>query len=123
MEFSLEQTTQTALICGEQVVLVNIPAPMRYALHKLVIMGEREEAFRTKIQKDAGQVAALVEYGLLRSSRALKAAAQDLMSRGPGWRRRATEGLKYVADYHPKIATELKEVLRQAAPVKDQKVS
>jgi len=123
MEFSLEHTTQTALISGEQVVLVNIPSPMRYALHKLVIMGEREEAFRTKIQKDAGQVAALVEYGLLRSSSALKAAAEDLMSRGSGWRKRATEGLKYVADYHPEIAKQLEEVLHQAAPAKDRKAS
>ena len=123
MEFSLEHTTQTALLSGEQVVLVNIPSPMRYALHKLVIMGEREEAFRTKIQKDAGQVAALVEYGLLRSSGALKAAAGDLMSRGAGWRKRATEGLKYVADYSPQVAKELKEVLHQAAPAKDRKAS
>jgi hypothetical protein len=118
MEFSLEHTTQTALISGEQVVLVNIPSPMRYAMHKLVIMGEREEAFRTKIQKDAGQVAALVEYGLLRSASALEAAARDLMSRGPGWRKRAAEGLKYVAGYHPEISRQLEEVLRKAAPAK-----
>lgn len=96
---------------------------MRYALHKLVIMGEREEAFRTKIQKDAGQVAALVDYGLLRSSSALKAAAADLMFRGPDWRKRATEGLKYVAEYHPQIAKQLEEVLHQAAPAKDRKAS
>lgn len=123
MEFSLEHTTQTALICGEQVVLVNVPSPVRYALHKLVIMNERQEAFRTKIQKDAGQVAALIEYGLLRSSSALKTAAKDLMSRGPGWRKRAAEGLKYIADYHPQIAKQLEEVLHQAAPAKDGKVS
>lgn len=115
MEFSLEHTTQTALISGERAVLVNVPSPMRYALHKLVIMGEREEAFRTKVQKDAGQVAALVEYGLLRSSSALEAAAKDLMSRGPGWRRRAAEGLTYVADYHPQIGKQLGEVLQRAA--------
>jgi len=123
MEFSLEHTTQTALLSGERVVLVNIPSPMRYALHKLVIMGEREEAFRTKIQKDAGQVAALVEYGLLRSSSALKSAAQDLVSRGPGWRKRATEGVKYVAGDHPEVARQLEEVLRKAIPAKDRKPS
>jgi hypothetical protein len=123
MEFSLEHTTQTALVSGERVVLVNVPSPMRYAVHKLVIMGEREEAFRTKIQKDAGQVAALVEYGLLRSSSALKAAAEDLMSRGSGWRKRAAEGLKYVADYHPQIANQLEEVLHRAAPPKGRKAS
>lgn len=118
MEFSLEQPTQTALLCGEQVVLANIPSPMRYAMHKLVIMGEREEAFRTKISKDAGQVAALVDYGLLRSPAALKAAAVDLMSRGPGWRARATEGLQHVAAYHPQLAKRLEDVLRKAAPAR-----
>lgn len=115
MEFSLEQPTQTALISGEKVVLVNIPSPMRYALHKLVIMGEREEAFRAKIQKDAGQVAALVEYGMLRSNGTLHAAAQDLMSRGPVWRKRAIEGLQFVADYHPQIAKQLEAVLQKSA--------
>ena len=123
MEFSLEHTTQTALIAGEQVVMVNIPSPMRYAMHKLVIMGEREEAFRTKIVKDAGQVAALVEYGLLRSPSALKAAAQDLMSRGPGWRSRATEGLGHVAAYHPEIAERLGDVLKKAVPSRARKAS
>lgn len=111
MEFSLEQVTQTALLSGERAVLVNVPSPMRYALHKLVIMGEREEAFRTKIQKDAGQVAALVEYGLLRSPSALQAAAKDLMARGPGWRKRAREGVKYVAEYDPEIASRLGDIL------------
>jgi hypothetical protein len=116
MEFSLEHTTQTALLSGEQVVVVNIPSPMRYALHKLVIMGEREEAFRPKIVKDAGQVAALVEYGLLRSPSALKTAARDLLGRGPGWRSRAKEGLAHVAAYHPIIAGRLAQVLKEAAP-------
>lgn len=123
MEFSLEHTTQTALIAGEQVVVVNIPSPMRYAMHKLVIMGEREEAFRTKIGKDAGQVAALVEYGLLRSPSALKAAAQDLMGRGPGWRSRATEGLRHVAAYHPQIAERLGELLEVSAPARHRKAA
>ncbi|MEJ5990709.1 nucleotidyltransferase domain-containing protein [Ramlibacter sp. PS3R-8] len=115
MEFSLEHTTQTALLSGERAVLVNIPSPMRYALHKLVIMGEREEAFRTKIQKDAGQVAALVEYGLQRSRSSLQAAAEDLMSRGPDWRKRAVQGVKYVAEYNPRIAKLLEEILDRHA--------
>ena len=123
MEFSLERPTQTALIAGEQVVVVNIPSPMRYAMHKLVIMGEREEAFRTKVSKDAGQVAALVEYGLLRSPVALKAAAQDLMSRGPGWRSRAAEGLRHVKAVEPEIGERLGAVLKMSAPAKPKKVA
>ncbi|MBA3774746.1 MAG: hypothetical protein H0X13_20280 [Ramlibacter sp.] len=116
MEFSLEQTTQTVLISNEQAVVVNIPAPMRYALHKLVIMGEREESFQVKISKDAGQVAALVVYGLLRTPSALRAAVKDLMGRGPGWRKRAVEGVEYVKAFHPEIARQLQELLRAGAP-------
>jgi hypothetical protein len=115
MEFALEQTTQTALLSGEQAAVINIPSPMRFAMHKLVIMGEREEAFRMKIAKDASQVAALVQYGLARSPSALKAAAQDLMNRGPGWRSRAREGVRHVAAHHPQIASELGELLKAAA--------
>ena len=115
MEFSLEQTTQTALLSGEQAVVVNIPSPMRFAMHKLVIMGEREEAFRMKIGKDAAQVAALAQYGFARSPSALKAAAHDLMNRGPGWRSRAREGVRHVAAHHPLIAGQLGELLKSAA--------
>jgi hypothetical protein len=115
MEFSLEQTTQTVLISNEQAVVVNIPSPMRYALHKLVIMGEREEAFQMKIGKDAGQVAALVQYGLLRTPAALRAAAADLMRRGPGWRKRAMEGVGHVKANHPELAQELKALLHACA--------
>jgi hypothetical protein len=116
MEFSLEQVAQTVLISDEQAVLVNIPSPMRYAMHKLVIMGEREEAFRTKIAKDAGQVAALVAYGLERTPSALKVAAKDLMDRGPGWRSRAREGVRHVAAYHAELAEKLTQVLKDAQP-------
>ncbi|HEY2255474.1 MAG TPA: GSU2403 family nucleotidyltransferase fold protein, partial [Variovorax sp.] len=35
MEFSLEKTTQTVVISGENALVVNIPSPVRYALHKL----------------------------------------------------------------------------------------
>ena len=116
MEFSLEQTTQTVLLSGEQSVVVNIPAPMRYAMHKLVIMGEREEGFQVKIAKDASQVAALVDFGLARTPSALRAAARDLMKRGPGWRKRAREGVNHVEVMHPAIAQKLKELLAASAP-------
>ena len=96
---------------------------MRYAMHKLVIMVEREEALRTKVSKDAGQVAALVEYGLLRSPAALKAAAQDLMARGTGWRRRAAEGLRHVKAVEPGVGERLGAVLKMSAPAKTKKVA
>jgi hypothetical protein len=115
MEFSPEKITQTAVISGEHALVVNIPSPLRYALHKLVVMAEREEAFRTKIRKDAGQVAAIVSYALERSPRALEEAAEDIMSRGKGWRSRTAEGMRLLAQHHPSVAAPLAAVLELSA--------
>ncbi|MEO7242776.1 MAG: GSU2403 family nucleotidyltransferase fold protein [Variovorax sp.] len=115
MEFSLEKTAQTAVISGENALVVNIPSPLRYALHKLVVMAEREEQFRTKIAKDASQVAALVAYALERSPNTLQQAAHDIMGRGSGWRSRIAKGTKMLAGYHPAIAANLSRVLKASS--------
>jgi len=111
MELSLEKTTQTASVSGENALIVNIPSPLRYALHKLIVMAEREEQFRTKVAKDAGQVASILSYALARSPFALKETADDLMSRGKGWRSRAAQGRRLLAHYHPSVAQALDSVL------------
>jgi len=116
MEFSLEKTTQTVVISGENALVVNIPSPVRYALHKLVVMAERQEQFHAKIAKDAGQVASIVSYSLDRSPQALKDAATDLMSRGKGWRSRIKIGTEHLARYHPAVAKQLSEVLKRQSP-------
>lgn len=112
MEFSLERTTQTTVVSGEDAIVVNIPSPVRYALHKLIVMAEREAHFRAKIAKDAGQVASLVSYAMERTPHALAEAGDDLMSRGKGWRVRAMEGLAQLAIFHPAIAADLGAVLK-----------
>ncbi|MGK6305915.1 GSU2403 family nucleotidyltransferase fold protein [Variovorax sp. DT-64] len=112
---SLEKITQTAVISGEHALMVNIPSPLRYALHKLIVMAEREEAFRTKIRKDAGQVAAIVSYALERSPRALEDAAEDIMRRGKGWRSRIAEGTRLLSQHHPSVAASLATVLERCA--------
>jgi hypothetical protein len=115
MEFSLEKTAQTVAISGEKSLVVNIPSPVRYALHKLVVMGEREEQFRTKIAKDAAQVAAIVSYVLDRSPRALQEAVSDILDRGRGWRSRAAAGLKLLALDHAAVAEQLAPLLKSGS--------
>lgn len=118
MELSLEKTTQTVVISGENALVVNIPSPMRYALHKLIVMAEREVQLQTKIAKDAEQVASLVSYGFERIPYALQEAVEDLIRRGKGWRTRTVVGLKILADYHPEIAQQLKDVLRHPSALR-----
>ncbi len=93
MEFSLESTTQAALLSRDGALLVNIPSPIRYGLHKLLVYGQRSEAFRTKSTKDILQSAALISYYARNDPASLKHAYRDLMERGPGWRKRAKEGI------------------------------
>ena len=93
MEFSLEAPQQTTLLdnTGRSVV-VTVPAPERYAIHKLLIIGERTGAFRAKISKDLMQSASLISYFAERDPDAIKQAWRDAYNRGPGWVRRLTQG-------------------------------
>jgi hypothetical protein len=93
MEFSLEQVQQTTLMDPiGRCVVVTLPAPERYAVNKLLIIGERTGAFRVKISKDLAQAAALVAHFKTHDPNALAAAWQDALSRGPGWLQRAMGG-------------------------------
>ncbi len=93
MEFSLEATTQGCVFSNTGACIVNLPAPQRYAVHKLIVFGERPPAERTKARKDLLQAASLAEY-FLRSGqhKAFNLAWRDALGRGRGWRKRALQG-------------------------------
>lgn len=95
MEFSLEQTLQACLIANAGACVVNLPAPERYAVHKLIVFGERPAAERTKATKDLMQAACLVNYfASTGQAETFNAAWRDALGRGRGWRDRATKGKK-----------------------------
>lgn len=104
MEFSLERVTQAVLVDRNgSAVTVSIPAPERYAVHKLLIVGERSGAMRTKANKDLQQAAALFDYLLATQPESLLEAWRDALDRGPGWRKRALEGLIALQRTHPEL--------------------
>lgn len=106
MEFSLQDLQQTVVMSKNGAVLVNIPNPARYALHKLIIAGERGGNFVTKIRKDLWQAAALLTYLVDHAPRSLGEAWVDLMSRGKGWRTRFEAGLQSMQGQLPEtVAT------------------
>jgi hypothetical protein len=93
MEFSLEGTTQGCLISRAGACTVNLPAPERYAVHKLIVYGERPVAERAKARKDLLQSAALASYFAHSDQAAVfNAAWRDALRRGKGWRIRASRG-------------------------------
>jgi hypothetical protein len=104
MEYSLQNIRQAALLSEEGAILVNTPDPARYALHKLIVAGERERAFRTKSSKDLRQSAALLEFYAAHHPEDLIEAWEDLNSRGKGWRTRFEAGVTMLLQEIPEIA-------------------
>jgi hypothetical protein len=104
MEFLLEGVTQAALPSREGACLTNIPEPARFAVHKLIVAGERPTSQRVKAAKDVEQVAALAEWHL-RNGHAteLNRAFRDALARGKGWSARLNQGLAHLLGRYPEL--------------------
>lgn len=93
MEYSLEDVQQCPILCGAEAVMVNIPNPARYALHKLIVAGLREGAFTVKAPKDLTQAGLLLRVLRQLKPWDVEEAWHDLLRRGSGWASRAQRGL------------------------------
>ena len=99
LNFILEDVTQTALLGPSGAVLVSVPSPARYALHKLIVHVKRGE--RTKAPKDLRQAAALLE--VLGTSAELKGLWRDLLGRGQAWKKAAIAGRAKLKELAPQL--------------------
>ncbi|HEX6836502.1 MAG TPA: nucleotidyltransferase domain-containing protein [Polyangia bacterium] len=93
MELSLEAPLQACVIAQAGACMINVPAPERYAAHKLIVAGERPAQERTKSRKDLLQAASLASWFLTAGDpRVFNAAWRDALGRGKGWRTRLLRG-------------------------------
>jgi len=60
LEFLIESPIQTVVV-GSRPVLVNVPDPARFALHKVYSAITGSPAFQTKAAKDLRQASSLIE--------------------------------------------------------------
>lgn len=103
MDYLLEGTTQTAILSRDGACLVNVPAPARLAVHKLIVSAERKGSNRAKAVKDLEQAAALSEWCLFNDARAFREAWMDAIDRGRGWGARAKQGRLAMLERHPAL--------------------
>jgi hypothetical protein len=104
MEFSLQGTTQGCLINRTGACMVNLPAPERYAVHKLIVYGERPVAERAKATKDLMQAASLANYFTQSGqTKVFNTAWRDALGRGKGWRTRALKGRRALLRLAPDL--------------------
>ncbi|MDZ4233261.1 MAG: GSU2403 family nucleotidyltransferase fold protein, partial [Dietzia sp.] len=97
-------------------VLVSVPDPARFALHKVLIAGERPVIAQAKSEKDLRQAAAVL--GVLHEDREgdIALAHEDASSRGKGWRTRLARGLSALARLEPQTAARVSRMLDAATP-------
>lgn len=103
MEFSLVQVQQAVVFNSGDAILVNVPHPARYALHKLLIHGEREGTFAAKSGKDLMQAASLLALLKERRKWEVEQAWADMISRGRGWSGRIKRGINALDRQYPEF--------------------
>ncbi|MDQ3511749.1 MAG: nucleotidyltransferase domain-containing protein [Pseudomonadota bacterium] len=103
MEYLLQDVQQAALLSASGAVLVSVPHPARYALHKLIVAGERPASRIAKSNKDIQQVAALLSVLREQARWQVDEAWTDLTARGPGWLSRAQRGREALGKVAPEL--------------------
>jgi len=97
LDYLIANPIQTILI-GNAGILVNIPHPARYAMHKCIISGRRPITEKAKREKDIYQAQQLFEILLEDDSYSIEIAWKDLTPHGKNWQQHALEGMKKFSD-------------------------
>ncbi len=79
-------------------ILVQIPRPERYAIHKLIVAQRRKRADRAKARKDLEQARDLIEVLATDRFEDLKDAFETAMEIGPKWRQLISKSLEQRSD-------------------------
>jgi hypothetical protein len=93
LDFLISEPVRGAVVDGGG-VLVNVPQPARFALHKLMVARERELTAQTKVANDLAQAAQLLEVLMDERPGDLSLAWEALERRGTGWVKRVRRALK-----------------------------
>lgn len=86
----------SAVMLHRSGVLVVVPAPERFAVHKLILALERPAAV-TKRDKDVAQAEALILTLLEKRSDELRLAWEEAYGRGPKWRKLLLGGMTHLS--------------------------
>lgn len=92
LDYLIDSSVRAAVVDGG-VVAVNVPDAAHFALHKLIIAGERPAAMQSKREKDLSQAAQMLE--VLHEDRPgdLVLAWEALVVRGKSWTSRVAESV------------------------------
>ena len=110
LDFLIREPVRSALL-HEAGVAVVVPAPNRFAVHKLIVAARRSEL--AKSAKDVDQAAALIDaFEATGRQFELREAFEEAWSRGPAWRSALRAGLSRLP---PRIMQIAKSALPRSA--------
>ena len=102
------QMPERALFIDGGATLINVPAPARFAFHKLLVASLRPATFQTKAEKDVMQAAQVLEALIDARPGDLAPAWEALRPTSP---RRAHAGLALLGRRHPDVHTRVTAIL------------
>lgn len=105
LSYLIESPVQAVLL-DTTPVLINIPQPVRYAMHKLIVSQVRDVTSDAKSRKDLYQARQILS--ILQENRPfdIQPAWDNLMSRGPKWQKYAKAGLAAMENQFGKLETQ-----------------
>lgn len=102
MDYLLQKPME-AVIVSSTGILVQVPEPARFAVHKLLVASNRDKRMSLKADKDRQQAFYVMSFLAEERPGDLRLAAEEAMDRGPSWKRR----IKQQADLLPGRIQEL----------------
>lgn len=94
LDFLIHEPEQAVLLHGSG-VYIQVPAPERYAVHKLIISLRRRPGV-AKRDKDLRQAEALLDVLIQRRPEPLKLVWEEANARGPTWRKLLLQGMSHL---------------------------
>lgn len=117
LDFLIHDAIPAVMLHGSG-VLVSVPTPERYAVHKLILTSRRP-ASAAKSDKDLLQAAALLKFLAGKRPRDLKIVWDEAYARGPKWRQLLLTGLGQLAPQTRDIALKCLHLNRGTLPMAD----
>ncbi|GAB1233389.1 GSU2403 family nucleotidyltransferase fold protein [Ferrigenium sp. UT5] len=111
MEFSMKDTTQAGALGNDGAVLVTVPKPDRFAIHKLIVSAERKISETAKINKDVRQANVLIQYYMDSRPDELAETCKEAKENGPGWEKRLRKGISKLKKINPAASGFLLETM------------
>lgn len=110
LDYLLAEPVAAVATGRRALVLLNVPAPERFALHKLLVAESRPAAFAVKAGKDREQAMQLIEALMEDAPDGVAEAKADLIGRGKGWSDKLSRALKKARREHADAASFVEQI-------------